>query len=87
MSRVKVAVVGCGHLGSIHARLLAARPDAELVAVVDPSIEARHRVAQAHGCRSLAEPAELVGVADAVVVAAPIWAARNSSTSSAGRRG
>lgn len=71
MSRVKVAVVGCGHLGSIHARLLAARPDVELVAVVDPSSEARHRVSQTHGCRSLPEPADLAGVADAVVVAAP----------------
>ena len=36
MTRTRVAVIGCGHLGSIHARLLAARSDAELVAVVDP---------------------------------------------------
>jgi len=71
MSRTRVAVVGCGHLGTIHARLLAARADAELVAVVDPVGESRARVAAAHGCRPFAEPRELVGVADAVVVAAP----------------
>lgn len=71
MSRVRVGVVGCGHLGSIHARLLAARADAELVAVVDPSEEARRRVAEAHGCRALAEPRELFDAVDAVVVAAP----------------
>lgn len=71
MTRTKVAVVGCGHLGTIHARLLAGRDDAELVAVVDPVHEARERVAAAHGCRPLAEPADLVGIADAVVVAAP----------------
>jgi predicted dehydrogenase len=73
MTRMKVAVVGCGHLGTIHARLLAARADVELVAVVDPVGESRQRVAQAHGCRPLAEPQELVGLADAVVVAAPTF--------------
>jgi predicted dehydrogenase len=71
MTRLRVAVIGCGHLGTIHARLLAARTDAELVAVVDPVPESRQRVAEAHGCRALAEPQELVGLADAVVVAAP----------------
>jgi predicted dehydrogenase len=71
MTRIKVAVVGCGHLGTIHARLLAARDDAELVAVVDPSPEARDRVAAAHGCQALAEPAAVVGRAEAVVIAAP----------------
>jgi predicted dehydrogenase len=71
MTRTRVAVIGCGHLGSIHARLLAARSDAELVGVVDPSAEARQRVAAAHGCRPLAEPGAVVGLADAVVVAAP----------------
>jgi predicted dehydrogenase len=71
MNRLKVAVIGCGHLGTIHARLLAARADAELVAVVDPVPESRQRVAGTHGCAALAEPQELVGLADAVVVAAP----------------
>ena len=71
MTRTKVAVIGCGHLGTIHARLLAARADAELVAVVDPVPASRQRVAEAHGCRALAEPQELVGLVDAVVVAAP----------------
>ena len=67
----RVGVVGCGHLGSIHARLLAAREDVELVAVVDPAAEQRERTAAAHGCRGLAEPTELVGHVDVAVVAAP----------------
>jgi predicted dehydrogenase len=71
MTRTRVAVVGCGHLGAIHARLLAARADAELVAVVDPDPAARERTAAAHGCRAVAEPRELVGLVDAAVVAAP----------------
>jgi predicted dehydrogenase len=71
MTRTRVAVVGCGHLGTIHARLLAARPDAELVAVVDPDAGARERTAALHGCRAVAEPRDLVGLADAAVIAAP----------------
>jgi predicted dehydrogenase len=50
---------------------LAARADVELVAVVDPVAESRERIAALHGCRPLAEPAALVGLADAAVVAAP----------------
>ena len=71
MKCTKVAVVGCGHLGSIHARLLAGRPDVELVAVVDPFAASREKVAEAHGCRALAEPEELIGLVEAAVVAAP----------------
>jgi len=71
MNATRMAVVGCGHLGTIHARLLAGRDDADLVAVVDPAADARDRVAAAHGCRPLATPGELVGLVDAVVVAAP----------------
>ena len=71
MMRTRVAVVGCGHLGAIHARLLAARADAELVAVVDPDAGARERTAATHGCRALPEPRDLVGLVDEAVVAAP----------------
>jgi predicted dehydrogenase len=71
MTRIRVAVVGCGHLGTIHARLLAARPDTELVAVVDPFPESRGKVAAEHRCAALTDPRELVGRVDAAVVAAP----------------
>lgn len=71
MSRIKVGVIGCGHLGAIHARLLAARPDVELVGVVDPTPEARARVAEAHGCHGFEQPRDLIGKVQAAVVAAP----------------
>ena len=71
MTRTKVAVVGCGHLGTIHARLLAGRPDVELVAVVDPYPASREKVASVHGCAAFAEPTELIGRIDAAVVAVP----------------
>lgn len=71
MKKTRIAVVGCGHLGTIHARLLAAREDVELVAVVDPSPEAGGRSAETHGCRWLSDPAALAGEVEAAVVAAP----------------
>ena len=37
--RVRVAVIGVGHLGRHHARLLAAMPEADLVAVADRSAD------------------------------------------------
>jgi predicted dehydrogenase len=66
-----MAVIGCGHLGTIHARLLAARDDVDFVAVVDPLQDSRDRVAATHGCLSLAEPRDVIGRVDAAVVAAP----------------
>ena len=52
-------------------RLLAARGDVELVAVVDPTEESRGRVAAAHGVRPLADPRDLLGLVEAAVIAAP----------------
>jgi predicted dehydrogenase len=71
MTKVRIAVAGCGHLGAIHARLLANRDDVELVAVCDPAAEAARRAAESHGCAACSEPLELVGRIDAAVVAAP----------------
>ena len=71
MTKLKMAVVGCGHLGTIHARLLAGRDDADLVTVVDPSTDAARRVAERHGCTACSDPRDLVGRVDAAVVAAP----------------
>ncbi len=70
MTRRKLAVVGCGHLGTIHARLLAAREDVELIAVVDPG-ESASRLAALHNCLALADAREIVGQVDAAVIAAP----------------
>ena len=71
MGEIRVAVIGCGHLGKIHARLLAGRKDCQLVGVVDPVNEAAREVAGAHGCEAFADPQDLVGRVDAAVVAAP----------------
>ena len=39
MTRLRMAVIGVGHLGQHHARILAGMPDVELVGVVDANPE------------------------------------------------
>jgi len=68
---VRVAVVGVGHLGKHHARLLADLPGARLVAVVDSQIDRAAAAAAPAGARALADYRELFDEVDAVTVAAP----------------
>jgi len=69
--RLRVAVLGVGHLGRIHARLLAHHPRAELVAVVDLDPVRAREVALALGCTALAPGEELPAGLEAAVVAVP----------------
>ena len=46
MNPLRVAVVGAGHLGRIHARIAAGLDEIELVAVADPVEAARISVAK-----------------------------------------
>lgn len=71
MPKLKVAVVGVGHLGQHHARLAAASPHAELVAVVDPGEARGKEIAAQHGTRWVPSLAEILPQVDAVQVAAP----------------
>ncbi|MFO0845800.1 MAG: Gfo/Idh/MocA family oxidoreductase [Gemmataceae bacterium] len=67
----RVAVVGVGHLGKEHARILSSMPGVELVGVADPNPAQAEAVAQRCGCRAFADHRELLGQVSAAVVAAP----------------
>lgn len=71
MSRLRLAVVGAGHLGRIHARIAAEAEGIQLVGVVDPVAENRHQVAAETGAAGFSNIRELFGVAHAAVVATP----------------
>ena len=71
MSRIRLAIVGTGHLGRIHAQLAAALDEVELVAVVDSNAEARDQVAAETGAQPLGDYRELFGQVDAAVIATP----------------
>jgi len=68
---LRVAVIGVGHLGRHHARILSALPGADLVAVVDTNRARAAEVAAANGTEPAFEARELLGRVDAVTVAVP----------------
>jgi predicted dehydrogenase len=71
MSPLRLAVIGVGHLGRHHARLLSAQPDVTLVAAVDLVAERAEAAAAASGAEALTDYRALFGRVDAVVVAVP----------------
>src|SRR5205814_1412759 len=71
MRRLRLAVIGAGHLGRIHARLAHSLPEIELVAVVDPVESSREAVASENQAHSIASHTELAGQIDAAVIATP----------------
>ena len=71
MSKVRVAVIGVGHLGKIHARLLGGVEGAELVGVVDPIAEARTALADELQTAAYEDHQALIGQIDAAIIATP----------------
>lgn len=68
---LRMAVVGVGHLGRHHARVLANLPDVTLAGVVDIDAARAAEVAQANGTAVIRSVDDLIGQVDAVSVAAP----------------
>ncbi len=68
---VRVAVIGTGYFGSLHAGKLATMEGVELVAVVDADPETAQTVATKHGVLALSDPRAVIGRIDAAIVAVP----------------
>jgi predicted dehydrogenase len=68
---LRVGVIGVGHLGQHHARILAALPGVELVAVVDTNKARAEEIAAASGTTPLVHAPDLLGRVDAVSIAVP----------------
>lgn len=71
MKRVRIGVIGGGHLGTIHTRLLAGQEHVELVGVAEPLAEVRERLAAQFQVPTVDNYRQLLGRIDAAVVAAP----------------
>ena len=67
----RAAVVGVGHLGRHHARILGAAPDVDLVAVVDRDPDRARAVAAEAGTVAVPDVREIDPPVDGVVVAVP----------------
>ena len=73
-TRVRVGVIGVGHLGQHHARLLAAMPGVDLTGVVDQDAERAALIAGRCGVTAFTTPEALLDRVDAVTVATPTTA-------------
>src|SRR5687768_9865494 len=71
MPPLRIAVIGVGHLGQHHARLLAAMDDVELIGVVDTKPGRADEIAAKYGTRAFADAAAVRPLVDAVTVAVP----------------
>jgi len=71
MKKLKISVVGVGHLGSIHARLWANNPLVELVGVRDIIPERANNIANEYGCIAFSSLEETIENSDATTIAVP----------------
>jgi predicted dehydrogenase len=68
---LRLGVIGVGHLGRHHARILSAMPEARLTAVVDTNEARAAEIAGASGTTALTDYRDLLDQVDGVVVAVP----------------
>lgn len=68
---MRAVVVGVGHLGKHHARILASLPGVTLAGVVDTDADRAGRVAAERGTSAYADVAQVPGKIDVAVVAVP----------------
>jgi predicted dehydrogenase len=68
---VRLAVIGVGHLGRHHARILADLPDVQLTGVVDINSQRAQQIASQYGVAAYTDWRAVVGLVDAVTIAAP----------------
>ena len=68
---LRIAVIGVGHLGKHHARILASLPGAHLVAVVDTNRPRAEEIAAANQTQAAFDYRDMIGHVDAVTLAVP----------------
>ena len=73
MSNLRIAVVGVGHLGQHHARLLSEMGGVHLVGVVDTKPGRAQEIAAKYGTTGFTRASEVAGLVDAVSIASPTY--------------
>ncbi len=70
--RIRIAVVGTGQFGALHARAISQMPEAEVTALVDVNDESARQLGNTLGVKAIASSLDVVidqGLADAVIIA------------------
>jgi predicted dehydrogenase len=71
MKKLKIAVIGAGHLGKYHADIYNSLKDSELVGVCDINKERADKIAKAYKISPYPNYKELIGKIDAATIAVP----------------
>ena len=71
MKPIRIAVIGAGHLGRIHAKLLKLHSGVEIVSVVDPQPVARQQIEDQLGLTTHCYYREIADQIDAAIIATP----------------
>ncbi len=71
MEKVKIGVVGVGHLGDHHTRIISQIPDTELVGVVDVDQDKAKRIAQKYNTRYFEKLDDLLAETSAISLVVP----------------
>ncbi|MBU0764674.1 MAG: Gfo/Idh/MocA family oxidoreductase [Bacteroidetes bacterium] len=68
---IKIGVLGAGHLGKIHIKLIREIPEYDLIGFYDPDPDKAFEVSGESGIRAFSSPEILICEADAVVIVTP----------------
>ncbi|TWU60283.1 Dehydrogenase [Rubripirellula tenax] len=71
MSKLRIAVIGAGHLGRIHSKLISQVDGTSLVGISDPFEAARENAAKLFSVPTYADYREVIPHIDAAIIAAP----------------
>lgn len=71
VSPLSVAVIGCGRMGRLHARVYSEMPRVRLVGVYDADPDAAAAAAEQYKCRAFTDLDQLLAAAEAVTIAVP----------------
>ncbi|MBN1624946.1 MAG: Gfo/Idh/MocA family oxidoreductase [Deltaproteobacteria bacterium] len=69
--KLKICVIGVGHLGQFHVQKYKAHPDVEILGVVDTNCDRAVEIGNRYGVRAYSDYKEVLPMADAVSLAVP----------------
>ena len=69
--KIRVGVVGIGHLGNYHLQKYSKMDGCQIVAVSDTELERAQKAAALYGCEALTDHRQMIGKVDAVSIAVP----------------
>lgn len=71
MTKLKIGVIGCGHMGCNHVRILSGESCFDFIGIYDKSEEQADKVSKQYDIKSFKNPEELLKEVEAIVIAVP----------------